>query len=213
VSVKAVTLVLLAGAIGSALLAFNFLNPPEDPPATARPMVPAPSPEVRAKETLQGGPAEAGSRPQPVQAPHAQPQLSTPGPKARVSGGTAQGAPSTSSDPAEAERVFAAETADPAWSPGMEATIYEQIGDIAGPELVTVHTECRTTLCRLEVTQRVPVQAGRSADESPEMYDMYETLFARLGFESRPVTSTADGKGIVTSVVYLPRGDLAPSDR
>ena len=44
------------------------------------------------------------------------------------------------------------------------------------------------------------------------MYDMYEKLFARLGFESRSITSTSDGRGIVTSVVYLPRGDLESLD-
>jgi hypothetical protein len=108
--------------------------------------------------------------------------------------------------------VFAAESVDPAWGPSMEATLNEQIGEIAGRDLVTMRTECKSTLCKVQVTQRVPVQPGRSADESPRMYEMYEALFARLGFASRSITSTGDANGIVTSVVYLPRGDSEPSD-
>jgi hypothetical protein len=108
------------------------------------------------------------------------------------------------------EKVFDAEQVDPDWGPGMEATIYEQLGEIAGRDLVTVRTECKTTVCRLQVTQHVPVQAGRSADESPIMYGMWEVFFARLGFASLPVTSSAEANGVVSSVVYLPRGDPAP---
>jgi hypothetical protein len=115
-------------------------------------------------------------------------------------------------EPADMEQVFAGEAVDPDWGPAMEATLYEQIGEIAGPDLVTVRTECRTTVCRLQVTQRVPEQKGRSSDESPAMYDMYEKLFARLGFASLSVTSTAEANGIVSSVVYLPRGDSDPQD-
>jgi hypothetical protein len=217
VSSRIVTIVLLAGAIGSSLLAFYFLRSDEAPATRAESAVVAPSPggdsEVASQagesgETA-GGPAEAQSRPPPAKAPGGQAQ---PGPGSSTPPFAGDFPREPPSEAEELEKVFASEAVDPAWGPSMEATLYEQIGEIAGSEVVTVRTECKTTLCRLQVTQRVPVQAGRSPDESPVMYEMYEALFARLGFESRSITSTSDANGIVSSVVYLPRGDSASSD-
>jgi len=110
------------------------------------------------------------------------------------------------------EKVFAAENVDPNWGPAMEATIYEQLGEIAGRDLITARMECRTTVCRLQVTQHVPAQSRRSPDESPVMYGMWEALFARLGFPNLPVSSTTEANGVVSSVVYLPRGDSEPQN-
>jgi hypothetical protein len=208
--VSAVTIAMFAGAIAVGVLAFGFLRS-DSPGGEAAAVVSASGPDKRPMATLQGGAGDTEASP-----PKAAPSRSVPSsplphprstdPMTQAPGGATPAPPTT--EPADAEKVFVAEAVDPAWAAGMEATLYEQIGEIAGKDLVTVNTECRTTLCRLQVTQRVPMQAGRSADESPAMYDMYEKLFARLGFESRSITSTSDGNGLVSSVVYLPRGDL-----
>jgi hypothetical protein len=210
--VNAVAIAMFAGAIGIGVLAFNLLRS-DAPAGKTSAVVSASGPDERPTAVLQDKAGDAEARP-PQAAPS---ESSVPLPHPGSASSTTQAPEGASpADPmtesAEAEKVFAAEAVDPAWAAGMEATLYEQIGEIAGKDLVTVNTECRTTLCRLQVTQRVPMQAGRNSDESPAMYDMYEKLFARLGFESRSITSTSDGTGLVTSVVYLPRGDLDSPD-
>jgi hypothetical protein len=54
---------------------------------------------------------------------------------------------------AAADKEFVAEAIDPLWAPAMEARIVSEIAQISGLKLVSILAECRTTMCRLQLTQ------------------------------------------------------------
>lgn len=100
----------------------------------------------------------------------------------------------------ENEKAFVIEPLDSLWSRSREAEILSAIAQMNGLRLLTIEVECRTSMCRLQFTQNVPVP--------PNVPDpVYTELLARLGYEPRlPFLGMArDNAGTVTYLTYLPR--------
>ena len=106
------------------------------------------------------------------------------------------------------ENVFVAEPVDPLWSRSREAEILGQIAQISGLRLINIEVECRTSMCRLQWTQNVPVPVEGELRGMPN--DVYQGLLARLGYtQPIPMGTAADaGSGTLTALTYLPRQDV-----
>jgi hypothetical protein len=104
------------------------------------------------------------------------------------------------------ENAFVAEPLDPLWSRSREAEILGQIAQINGLRLINVEVECRTSMCRLQWTQK-PVFVDGEVKGLPR--EVYEDLLARLGYtQSIPMGGAfvgEKGEGGITSLTYLPR--------
>jgi hypothetical protein len=94
----------------------------------------------------------------------------------------------------ETEHAFTAEAVDPRWAPEAEAHILGEIAQVTGLKLVTLRVECKTSLCRLHVSQQ---ELSRS-NPFPKLVD-------RLGLKPRWVMAVVDRNGVPTSLAYLKR--------
>jgi hypothetical protein len=101
------------------------------------------------------------------------------------------------------EKDFLIEPLDPLWSRRREAEILGQLAQIGALGLLAVEVECRTSVCRLQLTHStVFAESERRGVPGP----LYTELFAKLGYEDRIPTGFArDNAGTVTSLTYLPR--------
>ena len=104
------------------------------------------------------------------------------------------------------ENAFVAEPLDPLWSRSREAEILGQIAQINGLRLINVEVECRTSMCRLQWTQNVPVPVEGELRGMPDA--VYQDLLARLGYTQMIPMGTAGDARTVTSLTYLPRQDV-----
>lgn len=104
------------------------------------------------------------------------------------------------------ENAFVAEPLDPLWSRSREAEILGQIAQISGLRLINIEVECRTSMCRLQWTQNVPVPVEGERRGMPDA--VYEDLLARLGYTQMIPMGTAGDAGTITSLTYLPRQDV-----
>ncbi len=102
----------------------------------------------------------------------------------------------------ETERAFAAEAVDPAWSQDAEAHIRDEIAQMTGLNLVTLRVECKTSLCRLHVSQ----QELSRANPFPQ-------LVGRLGLKPLWVVAVVDRNGVPTSLAYLERERTTPNGK
>jgi len=104
------------------------------------------------------------------------------------------------------ENAFVAEPVDPLWSRSREAEILGQLAQINGLRLISIEVECRTSMCRLQWTQK-PVFVEGEVKGLPT--EVYEDLLARLGYTQDIAMGTAfvgeKGEGGITSLMYLPR--------
>jgi hypothetical protein len=105
------------------------------------------------------------------------------------------------------ENAFLAEPLDPLWARSREAEILGQIGQISGLRLINVEVECRTSTCRLQWTQDVPVPVEGELRGMPNV--VYEDLIARLGYTQPIPMGTAADARTITSLTYLPRQHVA----
>src|SRR6185503_6570196 len=97
----------------------------------------------------------------------------------------------------ENEKAFAVEPLDPPWSRSREAEILGQVAQMSGIRLLTIEVECRTSMCRLQLTQgAAPTESVWRGVPSPA----YTELLAKLGYEPRhPISFARDpAAGIVT---------------
>lgn len=53
----------------------------------------------------------------------------------------------------QGEREFAAEPVDAAWAPGAEADLLANFAQMPGLKLIDLQGECRSTMCRVQLTQ------------------------------------------------------------
>jgi hypothetical protein len=100
----------------------------------------------------------------------------------------------------EGEREFAAEAVDLAWAPGAEAELLAKLAQDPSLEIIDVQVECKSTMCRLQLTQPDP------GDESPR----FNVLVRSLGLEPRWAMALRDQSGALKSVAYLWREGFAP---
>ena len=102
------------------------------------------------------------------------------------------------------EHAFDAEQTDPLWSQGMETRILSQIAQIPGLEVLTVQVRCRTSMCRIELTEPGQLEPGRLLPAN--------AAFGRLvlGLDHQPlwIMSLVDRYGTPTSLAYLARDHL-----
>lgn len=104
------------------------------------------------------------------------------------------------------EHAFVAEPLDPLWSRSREAEILGQIAQISGLRLINIEVECRTSMCRLQWTQNVPVPVEGELRGMPD--DVYQGVLARLGYTQMIPMGTAADARTITSLTYLPRQDV-----
>ena len=105
----------------------------------------------------------------------------------------------------EIDSAFAAEPVDALWAPTREAEMLSEIAQTSGLQVRTLRVECRTTKCRVQIAQSVPVP-DRASGFVPEA--SYYKLFDRLGYQGAaryPMTITPDGAGTATWVAYVAR--------
>jgi hypothetical protein len=105
----------------------------------------------------------------------------------------------------EGEREFAAEPVDSTWAPGAEAGLLAKFAAMPGLELVDLQVECRSTMCRLLVTQ----PAGPRAQGAPPSFSI---LRDDIGLTPRWMMSVMASPGSPTSksIAYLWREGFAP---
>ena len=114
----------------------------------------------------------------------------------------------------DGERAFAAEPIDGAWAPGAEAKLLSTFAEIPGLELIDLQVQCRSTMCRVQLTQ--PPAAG--GGQLP-----FNILSDEVGMKPRWMMAIVDGPpgppgppqpGAVPrpmrSIAYLWREGLAP---
>lgn len=104
----------------------------------------------------------------------------------------------------ENEKTFVIEAIDPLWSRSREAEILGQVAQMSGLRLITIEVECRTSTCRLQLTQGA---ASTDSDWRGVPGPAYTELLAKLGYEPRHMIGFArdPAAGTVTSLIYLPR--------
>lgn len=141
-----------------------------------------------------------------VNEPEAQAPVSLPAPMAQALESMGRQV-QTSSPAVESERAFAAEPADPNWARDMEARITGELASISRSGMITMQVDCRTSTCRVLLAQQVELDPRQPG--SPVL-SLYDELFRRLGYPSRPVQMAIDRSGVATSLVYLP--GLRPSN-
>jgi hypothetical protein len=103
---------------------------------------------------------------------------------------------------AEGEREFAAEPVDAAWAAGAEADMLAKFAQMPGLKLIDLQVECRSTMCRLQLTQPGVPDGSRQP---------FSLLRDSVGLEPRWMMVVPEPGGPVKSVAYLWRPGFAPS--
>jgi hypothetical protein len=103
----------------------------------------------------------------------------------------------------EGKREFAAEPIDATWAPGAEADLLAKFAQMPGLKLIDLQVECRSTMCRFQLTQ----PAGPAAQGSPMALDLGKSM----GLTPRWMMAVADRPGAPTSrsIAYLWREGYA----
>jgi hypothetical protein len=102
------------------------------------------------------------------------------------------------------DAAFASEPVDSLWSLRMEGQILSEVAQMTDDNLVNVQVECRTSMCRVQLTQGMSLQLDEVA---PTAMQMLAKLFARLDYgpPTPPVAMVRDGPSALTTVAYLRR--------
>ena len=102
------------------------------------------------------------------------------------------------------DSTFANEPVDSLWSLRMEGQILSEVAQMIDDNLVNVQVECRTSMCRVQLTQGMSLQLDEIA---PTAMQTLTKLFARLSYgpPTPPVAMVRDGPSALTTVAYLRR--------
>ena len=104
----------------------------------------------------------------------------------------------------EGERAFAAEPVDAAWAPGAEADLLAKFAQMRGLSLIDLQVECRSTMCRLQLTQPGGAPA---AEGGPRPFNI---LLDSVGLEPRWMIALGRRGEPMSSIAYLWRDGFAP---
>lgn len=107
---------------------------------------------------------------------------------------------------AEGEREFAAEPVDAVWAPGAEANLLAKFAQMPNLKLIDLQVECRSTMCRLQLTQPGGAPA---AEGGPQPFNL---LRDSTGLEPRWMIAIGGPGGSMKSVAYLWRDGFAGRD-
>ena len=102
---------------------------------------------------------------------------------------------------AEGEREFAAEPVDAAWAAGAEADLLARFAQMPGLKLIDLQVECRSTMCRLQLTQPGTPDGSRQP---------FSLMRDPIGLEPRWMMVVPQPGGGMKSVAYLWREGFAP---
>lgn len=109
----------------------------------------------------------------------------------------------------EGEREFGAEPVDAKWAPGAEADLLAKFAQMSGLKLIDLQVHCRSTMCRVQVTQP-PAPPGRR-DRTP-----FSLLSDDLGLTPRWIVAVVDGAGApgqtlpTKAIAYYSRDGFVP---
>lgn len=168
------------------------------------PAIPAPAPDVRSTDVADASPGP-GRAPLPGEA------LTTPmaqlvAEHQNLIRGGAAGAPGDEFPPdiVTGELQFAAEPVDSTWASAAEADVLATFAQMPGLKLIDLDVECRSTMCRVDLTQP---NAG-ALDGRPLSFSI---LRDSLGLEPRwmMMVGGGDGAAPLRSVAYLWREGFA----
>ena len=101
---------------------------------------------------------------------------------------------------AHSERAFAAEPIDESWARGQQTEILSEISQLQGLALLDLRVECRSTMCRVQMSQP-------RGDGAPAFRDVAKAI----GMEPQWVMSLAGPGGSLNTVGYLWRDGYAPA--
>jgi hypothetical protein len=104
---------------------------------------------------------------------------------------------------AEGEREFAAEPVDATWASGAEAKLLSKYAEMPNLKLIYLQVECRSTMCRLQLTQPSAPGGG------PQPFNL---LRDSTGLEPRWMIAIGGPGGSMKSVAYLWRDGFAGRD-
>ena len=102
----------------------------------------------------------------------------------------------------EGEREFAEEPVDTSWAPGAEADLLAQFAQIPRLALIDLQVECRSTMCRVQLTQ----PRGATAQDGVRPFGI---LLDSVGIKPRYINMMFDQSGGMKSVAYLWREGFA----
>lgn len=106
----------------------------------------------------------------------------------------------------EGEREFAGEPIDAAWAPGAEANLLAKFAQMPGLALIDLQVECRSTMCRLRLTQPSGAPAVQGG---PRPFNL---LLDSIGLEPRWMMVIGERGGAMKSVAYLWRDGFVPQN-
>ena len=98
------------------------------------------------------------------------------------------------------ERLFDAESIDVEWAPMAEAEILDRFAQQTGIRLVDLRVDCRTTLCRVQMTQ------PRPSEETVQPL----RFLTSLGYRARFVVALGNQAGGIGTIAYLMRPGTEP---
>jgi hypothetical protein len=107
---------------------------------------------------------------------------------------------------AAVELAFGTEPVDQSWAPGAEAAVFAAFAQVPGLKLIDQQVECRSTMCRVQLTQ--PGSAVPSGERPP-----FNILSDSIGLRPRYVMMVGAGSAAQRSIGYFWREGLAPSEQ
>ena len=99
------------------------------------------------------------------------------------------------------ERAFEAETIDSEWAPMAEARILDAFAQQTGLQLLDLRVDCRTTMCRVQMTQ----PRGSATGVQPSAF------LSKVGYPIRFIVALDDQAGGRGSIAYLIRPGTPPA--
>jgi hypothetical protein len=176
-------------------------------PRTSAPAIEPPAPEAPAAE------AAAASPPTPVRAPLPGETPRTPmaeivNERRNMIRRAGAGGPGNEFPPniAAVELEFGTEPVDRTWAPSAEAAVFAAVAQIPGLKLIDQQVECRSTMCRIELTQ--PASAVTGGERVP-----FNMLGDSIGLTPRWMIMAGASSTSMRSVGYFWREGFAPSEQ
>jgi hypothetical protein len=180
------------------------------PAAAARSSAPAPdlpAPELPSVEPAPSSPPTPERAPLPGETPTA-PMAELVTERQNTIRRAGAGGPGNEFPPeiAAVELGFGTEPVDRTWAPGAEARIFAAFAQIPGLKLIDQQVECRSTMCRIQLTQ--PGSAVTSGERPP-----FNILSDSIGLTPRFMMMVGGESTSQRSIGYFWREGFAPSEQ
>jgi hypothetical protein len=176
-------------------------------PRTSAAAIEPPPPDAPAAEAAAGSPPTPERAPLPGETPRT-PMAELVNERQNMIRRAGAGGPDTEFPPdiAAVELEFGTEPVDRTWAPGAEAAVFAAFAEIPGLKLIDQQVECRSTMCRIELTQ--PGAAVTGGERAP-----FNLLGDSIGLTPRWMMMVGAGSTSMRSVGYFWREGFAPSEQ